>query len=374
MLYVILLWAVVTPGATADNLDRDPEVVLSNLKLPQDTSGRAIITGETDVLSPITPGGDYVVYTNDWGGCRDTDCCESPGGCASCCYVPPTPAYPDACVFTKNHSVVAYSTADFREWQYRGIVFSGAKGIEFRPHVVFNKARNSYVMWFEDRPAAIRSSGYSVATSDSPYGPFHTIKSNVAMADVPGDFDLLIDDDGTGWHVQTTTNDPNATKGFVVTRLNDDFTGPAVPRQAAVFKAPMPAEGPAFFKRGGAYYILGGTTCCACRGGSSIYVFRAPHPLGPWEYLSDIGRTKQPYDPHSPTNYVTRAQASTVFELGGEWLWMGNQWVTSGYRNSGLLYWTVLDFQPDGGLAQVEWKPNATINLKPGLHRAARGI
>ena len=75
---------------------------------------------------------------------------------------------------------------------------------------------------------------------------------------MPGDFDLLIDDDGTGWHVQTTTNDPNATKGFVVTRLNDDFTGPAVPRQAAVFKAPMPAEGPAFFKRGLLTLVLRG--------------------------------------------------------------------------------------------------------------------
>lgn len=218
-------------------------------------------------------------------------------------------------------------------------------------------------MWFEDRPEAIKSSGYAVATSVSPYGPFETIEANVPMADVPGDFDLLLDEDDSCWHVQTTTNDPNATRGFVVTRLNQNFTGPAIPRHSAIFKAPMPAEGPVFFKRNGLYYILGGSTCCACKGGSSIFVFSAPHPLGPWKYHNDIGRTTKPYDAHSPYNYVTNAQASAVFELAGQWVWMGNQWVTSGYRNSGLLYWTVLDFQPSGQLNQVSWMPNATIDL-----------
>ena len=118
---------------------------------------------------------------------------------------------------------------------------------------------------FEDRPEPIASSGYSVATSATPAGPFRTVVTGMAVADVPGDFDLLIDDDGAAYHVQTTTNDPNATNGFVVTRLDPSYTRPAVPRQAATFDAPMPAEGPAFFKRGqGDYYIMGGTTCCAC--------------------------------------------------------------------------------------------------------------
>lgn len=189
-------------------------------------------------------------------------------------------------------------------------------GIEFRPHVVYNANTKTFVMWFEDRPSAIVSSGYSVATSTSPSGPFATVVTAVAMADVPGDFDLLVDDDGACYHVQTTTNDPNAMKGFAVTLLNNAYTGPAVPKKSAPFQAPMPAEGPVFFKRGDTYYILGGTTCCACRGGSSIYVFVAPSPLGPWRYLSDIGsRPSHTYNPNSPTNYVTGAQASTVIQV-----------------------------------------------------------
>jgi hypothetical protein len=118
-------------------------------------------------------------------------------------------------------------------------------------------------------------------------------------------------------------------------------------------QAPLPAEGPVFFKRKGIYYILGGTTCCACRGGSSVYVFTAPAPLGPWTFRADIGSSPQHYDPHAPNNYVTRAQASDVFQVVGsgragggggggggssddQWLWLGNQWVTGPQRNRDL--------------------------------------
>ena len=117
-----------------------------------------------------------------------------------------------------------------------------------------------------------------------------------------------------------------------------------------------------FFQRGQLFYILGGTTCCACKGGSSIYVFMAPHPLGPWRYAGDIGRNRSHiFDIHSPFNFVTRAQGSAVFQVANQVVWMGNQWVTSGVRNSGLLYFTKLEFQTDGTIAQVVRRPNCTF-------------
>ena len=271
--------------------------------------------------------------------------------------------------------MVVYKTQDFSRWEYLGVVMTIASrpaGIEFRPHVVHNANTGKFVMWFEDRPSAIVSSGYSVATAVSPAGPFATVATKVAMADVPGDFDLLVDDDGACYHVQTTTNDPNATKGFVVTLLDSSYTQAAFPKKAAPFEAPMPAEGPVFFKREGLYYILGGTTCCACRGGSSIYVFVAPSPLGPWRFVSDIGSTPHhQYDPSSRSNYVTGAQASDVVQIGGgQFLWLGNQWYTGATVNSNLMYWTVLDFRGDspgakkGAIAQVVYS-NATTIVMP---------
>lgn len=361
----LLCGALVTACAAGGD-----SVVLSNLALPHDTSGAPLITGETSV---VAVNGTYYFYVNDWGGCADVDCCPSPGGCADCCYVPSTPAYPDPCVFAGNHSVHVYATEDLATWRHLGVALSPAHraaGVEFRPHVVFNERTARYVMWYEDRPSAIVSSGYAVATAAQPEGPFLTVAQAVAVADVPGDFDVLVDADGAAWHVQTTTNDPNATRGFVVTALDESFTAPAVPRRAASFVAPKPAEGPVLFRRPGhGYYILGGTTCCACRGGASIYVFRAPSPLGPWRFVGDIGsnppRTPNAtFDPHSPDSYSTRAQASAVFEAppgSDQWVWLGNQWVTSGARNSGLLYWFVIDFDGSGDPRQVVFAPNATV-------------
>ena len=44
-----------------------------------------------------------------------------------------------------------------------------------------------------------------------------------------------------------------------------------------------------------------------------------------------------------------------------QWLWMGNQWVTGGARNAGLLYWSVLRFDASGDVRQFEWAPSARV-------------
>ena len=352
-------------------------VRLSNLRLPLDSSGNQMLSGETSVLKV---NGTYYFYVNNWGGCPSVDCCPSEGGCASCCYVPPTEKYPDACVFTQNHSVYVYSTTDFRSFDNLGVVLDISdrpKGIEFRPHVV-NPQHDLYVMWFENRPSPINSSGYSIATSKSPLGPFVTKKVNVDVSGVvPGDFDVLIDDtDGTCWHVQTTTNDPAKLNGFVVTQLNGDCMDAMMPKKQVVFHSPKPAEGPVFFKRGSTYYILAGTTCCACRGGSSIYVFSSSSPLGPWKYNNDVGSntTHGAFDPHSPYSYITRAQASAVFSVENvdgtsEYIWFGNQWTTSPRRNSDLVYWSIIEWEEDGlSIKPFVWQDEIELNLRNHKH------
>ena len=353
-----LMFAIL--GAAANT-----SITLSNTHLPLDATGRPIITGETSVLPHPEKDGFFLYYVNLWGSCPSVDCCPSPDGCASCCYVPSTSAYNDTCVFADHHTVYVYET-NLTYWSEPVAVLppsARTPGIEFRPHVVF--AQGKYVMWFENRPAPIASSGYAVATSLSPKGPFHVLHAKVAVADVPGDFDILLDEDGRCWHVQTTTNDPHATKGFVVTQLNGGCTSPAHPIKSAKFEAPLPAEGPVFFKRKNYYYILGGTTCCACRGGSSIYVFRSQAPLGPWSYVGDIGSvTGHVFDKHDPNNYVTRAQASAVFSVGNDqYLWLGNQWVTSGRRDSSLLYWFVLDWNDKDEPSQVQRSNTTSVML-----------
>jgi beta-xylosidase len=49
---------------------------------------------------------------------------------------------------------------------------------------------------------------YVAATSPTPEGPFTVQNSNMTMAHTaPGDFDLFVDDDGTGYLIYTSVNE-----------------------------------------------------------------------------------------------------------------------------------------------------------------------
>jgi hypothetical protein len=179
-------------------------VTLSNTQLPLDTSGSPLVTGEASLLQSPQDGAFYL-YANDWGGCKGIDCCAGTHGCAYCCfqYAP----YTDPCVYTDNHTVNVYRTADFATWDYLGVALSTnarRAGIEFRPQVVFNGT--AYVMWYEDRwSGGQKNGGYAVAVSRTPAGPFVTLADSVVLpgAGRVGDYDLFVDDDGSAYHVRT---------------------------------------------------------------------------------------------------------------------------------------------------------------------------
>jgi beta-xylosidase len=329
---------------------------LPNTRLPVDQHGNPLITGESSVLHHE---GYYYFYFKDWGGCQGVDCCSSTDGCASCCFKDNDP-----CVYTTNHSVKVYRT-DLRHWELLGTALppaSRASGVVFRPCVVFNRLSNKFVMWYEDRHPDQK--GYAVAVADSPQGPFVTVSNSTALhgqgrSDNSGDFNILVDDDGSAYHVRD---------GFVIERLTPDYLRGS--GDYALVHPAHPSEGPVMFKRHGLYYLLTGSSCCACIGGSSIDVHVSSHPLGPYTYSGDVGSSPQRYDPHSPTNFVTRAQGSTVFSVASNettFVWVGNQWVSSALpghpRNHDLLYFAKLVFSANGTIGQLEWEDAATIEV-----------
>jgi len=191
-------------------------VALSNTKLPLDSSGNPLLTGEATLLqSPVDSA--WYLYTNHWGGCKGINCCEGVHGCAYCCFA--FPPYSDPCVYTNNHSVLVYRTVNFESWDYLGVALSTSarrEGIEFRPQVVHNGT--DYVLWYEDRWAnGTKNSGYAVAASRTPAGPFVTIADSVVLpgAGRVGDYDLFVDDDGSAYHIRT---------GLSIVKLSSDMS------------------------------------------------------------------------------------------------------------------------------------------------------
>lgn len=338
------------------------DVTLSNTALPLDTSGSLLKTGELSVLA--INSSYFILYVNDWGGCGGVDCCPTSDGCASCCFDGPS----DACVYTANHSVVAYGTRDFAVYESLGVVLAPASrrpGIEFRPQVVYCAAIKKYVMWYEDRWTNGTNPGYAVAHADDPAGPFVTVADSVRLGGSGrvGDYALFIDDDGAAYHVRT---------GLSVVPLASNYSAAA---GAAVDIKNLGVEGPAMFKRNGTYYLLVGVGCCACRGGSNVIVYTATEgPMGPFILRGDVGSNSTDghvFNAHSPYNYVTRAQQSFVARVpaadgSDQWLWIGNQWVTSasGARDHDLLYFAVLDFDSDGMITQITRTDTVTISVQ----------
>ena len=351
---------------------------LSNTELPRDQFGNPLVTGEADILVHPTDG-HYYFFFNNWGNCSGVNCCsDETVGCRSCCFRVKT----ITCVEMSNHSVVVYRTQDLARWEYLGEALSAAarpdRAIEYRPHVVWNNQTQLFVMWYNIYAPNERTRfRYAVAVSKTAQGPFGVTSTNVTMhaqGVKVGDLDIFVDSDGAAFLVHGDTH-------MAVEKLDPTFTKSS--GEVTYFTTPIDkynrgSEGPVFFKRGHIYYILPGTGCCGCIGGSNMYVFTSLSPMGPYIYRGDVGsNTTAPFDMHSPWNYPTRAQASAVVQLHGKGgdsregqvLWMGNQWVTSREpgrpRNHDLLYFWPLEFEPDGNLTQVRYEPNVQVQVYP---------
>ena len=341
-------------------------VTLSNTALPLDTNGPPLITGEMSVL--LDADGSWVLYFNDWGGCPGVDCCTAAKstGCSTCCFTQPPET--DPCVYTANHTVVAYRTPDFSTFTPLGAVLPPSArrvGVEFRPQVIRCPATGTYVMWYEDRwTSGGPNGGYAVAHATSPAGPFITVSDSVKLPGRGrvGDYDIFTDSkDNKTWHVRT---------GLSIVPLAANCSAPE--ESAVATEIPNGGvEGPAMFQRENIYYLLVGRACCACKGGSNVIVYTADTPAGPWALGSDVGSntTDHTFDAFSPFNYVTRAQQTKVVAIpsataGLQFLWIGNAWVTSGGpRNADLLYFSILNFTDNGEIAQMIREDQCLLNV-----------
>eukprot|EP00928_Gymnodinium_smaydae_P026435 TRINITY_DN20764_c0_g1_i1.p2 TRINITY_DN20764_c0_g1~~TRINITY_DN20764_c0_g1_i1.p2 ORF type:complete len:104 (-),score=10.92 TRINITY_DN20764_c0_g1_i1:22-333(-) len=91
-----------------------------------------------------------------------------------------------------------------------------------------------------------------------------------------------------------------------------------------------------------------------------------------WQILCmDLGHTADRFN--KKFGRLAEAQASKVFQVPGpsgtSYVWMGNQWNSGlsenppGPRNHDLLYWTVLAFNQDGTVKQIEYEEQITFEM-----------
>lgn len=251
-----------------------------------------------------------------------------------------------------------YSSEDLVNWTDRGYLFDAQTPVWqsrcdgktygcFRPHVLFNKRNNNYVLWIN---VYDNVTGYRVFTSKSPVGPFKEVaEPKVAVnRDKPagglnnGDHDTFVDDDGTGYLAYTDWR----TKGtIVIERLSADYlTGTG---ECVKMVTPGSTEAPALFKRKGRYYVTYSDPNCGYCSGTGTSYRTAAHPLGPWSE----GISISPNSCGGQPSFVStiKINSDNIYLYGSD-LW------NNAAKNEALAnyYWAPLEFDTEGRIKPLQ--------------------
>lgn len=290
-------------------------------------------------------------------------------------------AYGATTGFRTTNRYRVYSSANLAQegWIFHGEALRHpSHGLHVRPHVRRCPATGKYVMWYNyftdwkgeadfacgDGP--VMPVVHRVAVAEHPAGPFETVTLQAATRyPFNGDHSLFVDRDGTGYLIYTT---PGSDFKLTIERLRDDFldttgegTEPLADR----------VEAPALFVRGAWYYALFDRCCCFCPEGSGARVYRAPHPLGPWDYRGNINRRREGPLQHGRDfsgEIIVPAQQTHVARLptAGDdvFIWMGDRWQTGGRENRGadLQFWSEpLRFTAEGDIEPLRFVERWTL-------------
>lgn len=196
--------------------------------------------------------------------------------------------------------IKSYSSVDLVNWKYEGLLYDptvtnpcDAIGGCGRPHILYNKPTAKYVLW-----ANAGSSGYIVATSTAPAGPYSFLSKTAAIdpqfaALQPADFAVESFGD-KAYLVFSALNFRDPRAGSIwppifqtlhISELTSDFTNttltsyPVVSADNDLFD--QEAESPDVFMRNGLFYVAASNTCGYCNSSPGL-LYRSASIKGPW--------------------------------------------------------------------------------------------
>ncbi len=255
-----------------------------------------------------------------------------------------------------------YSSKDLVSWKDRGALFdaetktwqcrcNGNTYGCFRPHVIYNKSTQLYVLWINVYDNRV---GYRVFTSKNPIGPFKekaephlAVNSNMPVAGLNnGDHDTFVDDDGTAYIAYTDWRSQGA---IDIEKLDRDYLSGTGEVVRSVTKSAT--EAPCLFKRNGIYYLLYSDPNCGYCGGTGTSYRTATNPLGPWSNPIKISDNSCGGQPSFVS--VIKMESKTIYLYGSD-LW------NNGAKNEALAnyFWSPLSFDTAGAIEPINCETN----------------
>eukprot|EP01060_Flectonema_neradi_P015238 TRINITY_DN21901_c0_g1_i1.p1 TRINITY_DN21901_c0_g1~~TRINITY_DN21901_c0_g1_i1.p1 ORF type:complete len:361 (+),score=63.87 TRINITY_DN21901_c0_g1_i1:106-1188(+) len=262
------------------------------------------------------------------------------------------------CGWTNNDFAV-YSSKDLNSWTLLNPSaipsHQRPNGIYFRPKMLFNKKTSKYVLWFNyvteglpefDCPTSwgpvdknACKSVLGTAESDTPQGPYVIKNLPVIMGSdgwVHGDFGVFTDDDDKAYIAYNTYDHEFDVS---IDLLTDDYTN-TTKNNSGYFTSHT--EAPVMIKTApNKYLVVTGPLCCFCRGGSTMAVYEAEHPLGPYNI------TKVDINPEVNKTKISTQQSFALKMNDSTYLWGGDRWQTSVYKAHDFVVWLPLNIGSD---------------------------
>ena len=231
----------------------------------------------------------------------------------------------DSCPYW-HHGVKLYSSTDLYNWKDEGFVIKESDDINNpfhpthimdRPHIIYNKKNNNYVMWAKTTKTDFGECSFSICVGksikDMDYIKDVTLKNEIHA----GDFDLVVDEKRAYVIFENPHTD------MVCVELSDDYQDfkDNITSHISMECPPLVREAPAYFKRKGIKYLLTSGTTGYFPNRSIIY--RINSFEGKWDDLGYCCKN----DKH---NNSFHAQFSSVFKHPTKDLYiaLGDRWLT----------------------------------------------
>lgn len=278
-----------------------------------------------------------------------------------------------------------YTSKDLNTWEDKGFLFDaqteqwqcrcdGKTYGCFRPHVIYNKQTNNYVLWVNVYDNVV---GFRVFTAKTPIDPFNEVaEPNVAVNNnMPaaglnnGDHDLFVDDDGTAYLAYT---DWRAKGAIVIEKLSDDYLTGTGEHIESVTESKT--EAPCLIKREDKYYMLYSDPNCGYCSGTGTSYRMAPSPFGPWSEPKKISENSCGGQPSFVS--TIKINSENIYIYGSD-LWNNRA------KNEALAnyFWIPLSFNADGEIEPIncaetydvrETKPYIVKSIKSDLTERAK--
>lgn len=225
-----------------------------------------------------------------------------------------------------HNGVRLYSSEDLYNWKAEGIILPPEDDPENplhpkqymdRPHIIYNKKTDKFVMWIKIMSKEYLGDQYMVvAIADKITDRFKVLYSKTILGMSSGDFDLVCDEQTDKAYIyfdkvhgyETDKKDYRTEHTHIVcAELTDDYTdvNGKYTEHLETAGGAFGREAPAFFKRNGKMYLLTSGTTGYIPNPTECAVAEDYH--GPWENIGriHIGDTE---------NLSFRSQISSVFK------------------------------------------------------------